>query len=284
MSLAPRVKEVVDSVVVQQSAREHGGFERVEYIEPLAGVIEKKTGSIKLRAQSCEMIEKLKSYDINPSLKCHNKITPKLIWKSTKETQSNYLSGLFDGSGSITNRTISLTSTSLKLIQETQLLLLNMGFHPNITKIDGKKKLKTAIKNKKLLPQGKEVKKNRDAWSLDISRTEFRKFAEEIGFRIKKNQIKLIELSKKYNQDNFNLKTIPTSIVFDTIKNLFNKSLKTKKWFKDNNLRLDKVLKNKKNSVITTKWLSLFRTLLKTANVAETREDTLFFENVTGNL
>jgi hypothetical protein len=58
MSLAPRVKEVVDSVVVQQSAREHGGFERVEYIEPLAGVIEKKHGPRKIMVYEYrEMVE-----------------------------------------------------------------------------------------------------------------------------------------------------------------------------------------------------------------------------------
>lgn len=58
MSLAPRVKEVIGSAGVQQSAYDHGGFERVEYIEPLAGVIEKRYGPRKIMVYEYkEMVE-----------------------------------------------------------------------------------------------------------------------------------------------------------------------------------------------------------------------------------
>jgi len=68
----------------------------------------------------------LESIGANPELKAKTKVVPDNIFMSDKETVCNFLSGLFDGDGSVTNRILYYTS-SANLAYQVQALLLNLG-------------------------------------------------------------------------------------------------------------------------------------------------------------
>ena len=62
------------------------------------------------------------------------KRAPKFLFTALKEEQIRYLQGLFGADGSKTHRKpqVTLTSASLELLREVQLLLLNLGMRSNI--------------------------------------------------------------------------------------------------------------------------------------------------------
>lgn len=221
---------------------------------------------------------------LDPKSKCYEKITPKKILTSDRETVTNYLSGLFDGDGSV-NGTISLWSTSKQLIQETQLLLSNMGFHPVILYSSGTKRLAKEIANQRLLPQKKVCKSLRDGWSVHVLRSEYRKFHDEIGFRISRKQNKLKNLSDKYIQDNRKLSCVPTDLIKDNIKNIIKLTGKSAGWYRENGLRIDKFLmdNNVKERQVNTTWIKNLRNLIALAGHKETESEQVLFDNLVGD-
>src|SRR5690606_19709001 len=81
----------------------------------------------RLRCSSRELVNKWIKYGVDPHAYCYNKQTPKAILEGTRNTVTNYLSGLFDGDGSVTTNGIVYSTTSEKLARETSLLLHNLG-------------------------------------------------------------------------------------------------------------------------------------------------------------
>lgn len=239
----------------------------------------------KLFCFSTKIAKQFMALGINPYEKCYNKHTPKSIWTSSKEDTCAYLSGLFDGDGSVSSRGIVLNSTSKDLIEETQLLLSNLGFISNIYYISGDKSLERERKTGRLMPQGKPVQSLRDSWQIQISRSQFRKFGNEIGFRIGRKQQKLLSLSAIYDQDDEKLYNVPVSIVHNTLTDIIKRFNKTDAWFRSHGLRMDKWKSSGKKGTrfLTQDWLKRFRKLINDNDFKETAEDTKFFDNVIGN-
>jgi len=233
----------------------------------------------RLRLTSKNTISKWTQLGINPLARCFTKETPKAILRGNKETVSNYLSGLFDGDGSVTSNGIVLSSTSKKLIEQTNIMLHNIGFVSNVHYV--KARLSDVGR---IMPQGKPLQTLRDSWRLVVPRSQYKLFADTIGFRIQRKQKRLLSLSQKYVQDDLKLFTIPVSHVEKNIRSLLKRSGKTKKWFRENGLRLDKCLDKKaQERTITQDWLIKFEALLINAGLKLTPDDNQFMnENIGG--
>lgn len=222
---------------------------------------------------STEAVKKFESLGIDKNAVSHTKQTPKSIFLSGKETQRNYLSGLFDGDGSVGNETISLELTSKALIEETQLLLSNMGFHTNI-----------CYKSNKQRPTKYNVKTARPSWILLLNRSEFKKFATEIGFRITRKQTKLERIATEFEKsikgpnDPFRCSM---EVIRPTILKLIKESGKSKWWFECNGLKTDYLSPKSRTKHVGHTWLCKFKTLLEQTSQSALNEETeLFFDNV----
>lgn len=214
----------------------------------------------KIRLCSREKIRKWKNIGINPELKCYNKIIPSEILKMNKEVICNFLAGMFDGDGSITDKAINYTTTSKQLAQELQILLNNLGIICRIYK-NGFEKRFEKDKNR-ILPQGTKLKSLRDAWYLHIPLTQCKKFRDNIPLKIQKKKNKLDKIIENKQQDDFKHFYVP---VIPEIKYKLNEIIletkKTKAWYRKNGIRFDKCLDKNNNRKITKrklkKWLKV---------------------------
>lgn len=132
------------------------------------------------RLGDIERIKRWENYGIDFSLKASQKSIPEYILKSNRETVKSYLSGLFDGDGCAKkDGKITLASSSYKLLQQTQLLLLNFGIIATITN-------KHKDKFNKKMPNGKIYTCN-PSWTLELSHGSDI-FYSQIGFRLERKQ------------------------------------------------------------------------------------------------
>lgn len=126
-------------------------------------------------------IEFLKYIGFSAGLACDQKFIPKRILLSSKPIQSAFIKGMFDGDGGSTiGRGVSYHSTSLTLIKQLRMLLLNMGFVSSINtngtgSFDGSKK---------------------ECWGLSLPTVYSSKFYNEIGFGSRRKQAKANSLPK----------------------------------------------------------------------------------------
>ena len=214
----------------------------------------------KLHCYSTQLVERYEQLGVNLDAKCYDKTTPISIMRGTKSTVCNYLAGLFDGDGSVTDRSINLTSISKRLIQETQLLLLNLGIVSKVYYVSGESKSARIIANNKNVTTS-----YKNAWSLNIPLSQYKKFNSVIKLRIKRKKEKLLEISKKRKQDDYKQFTIPASIVRDTVANIMEQAnisgyILRKKY----GIRIDKVLDHSKSDrSITVQWFRRFSDLIK---------------------
>lgn len=222
---------------------------------------------------STEAVKKFESLGIDKNAISHTKKTPKSIFTSGKETQRNYLSGLFDGDGCVGDKEIRLELTSKTLIEETQLLLSNMGFHTNI-----------CFKSNKQRPFKYNVKAAKPSWTLLLNRGEFKKFGSEVGFRIARKQAKLERITEEFEKstkgpnDPFRCSI---EVIKPTILKLIEKSGRSKWWFKCNGLKTSYLLPTSKTKYVGHSWLHKFKTLLEQGSTNELDEDIKsFFNNV----
>ena len=117
--------------------------------------------------------------------KSYEKTLPNL-WNWKKELIIEFIRGYADGDGCADNRSIKFTSTSKKMLQELQILLLNFGILSSLTEFDPRGKYEHYIKSKHI------------RYDLNISSKFLSKFTKEIGFRIKRKQEKALKLKGKY--------------------------------------------------------------------------------------
>ncbi|MCD6421866.1 intein-containing adenosylcobalamin-dependent ribonucleoside-diphosphate reductase, partial [bacterium] len=118
---------------------------------------------------------------------------PEFIFTLPKKLQASFLRGLFSADGSVYcangSVTISLSSTSRKLLEETQILLLSLGIFSRLTK---ERKGETKI------VKGKEHKVS-STWRLVINGYDAYKFYRVIGFLgSKKDKIKNLFNTRKF--------------------------------------------------------------------------------------
>lgn len=214
-----------------------------------------KSSQHKLRFGSKDAVNYLKhEIGIDPEWKCDTKQTPEIIFKCDEKTQCQYLAGLFDGDGSICDNKAILCSTSLKLIEETQMLLNNIGILSNIIYIDPEPVLERERRSGRLLPQGKPVQSLRDSWGLEIQRGYLKKFNEKIELRIERKKERLEEYANKYSESLKQL-TIPVNKIKEEFREIFKKSGKSAHWFRKNGARIDRLLRDNERTKYTTQDL-----------------------------
>ena len=123
------------------------------------------------------LIELFEYVGFDLSLKANNKKIPKKLLEMSKENISYLLKGIFDGDGCSSNGNISLTSTSLELIEQVRILLNNFGILSSYF-LYKKEKMNSyeSVKNKF----------NYDVHRLEIYGKNSLKYFNLIGFMIKR--------------------------------------------------------------------------------------------------
>jgi ribonucleoside-diphosphate reductase alpha chain len=133
-------------------------------------------------------------FGIEKSSRAEKKVIPGKIMRAPKQIQESFLRGLFSSDGSVYNSkgtpTIALYSSSKKLLQQVQLMLLTFSIPSTLTKC--KKSEIKEIKGKKY-----KTKKN---WRLIISGERARIFYEKIGLigKAKRKLENLLSSIKSY--------------------------------------------------------------------------------------
>lgn len=156
------------------------------------------------RIKSTRLYTLLETMGVNHTDKLH---VPATVWSGSKQYVRGFLSALFDADGSVQHqiangtRTVRLTSISLDLLTDIQLLLLQFNINSRIYRNRSDAKLK-------LMPDGKG--KFAEYWvnavhELHISKSNLIKFADEIGFTLehKKNLLHQIITTHNLRQESF---------------------------------------------------------------------------------
>jgi ribonucleoside-diphosphate reductase alpha chain len=126
------------------------------------------------------------------------KQVPLSIFTATREAVIGFLQGLFSSDGTVGcnkkkgNYYIRLTSTSEKLLKQTQLLLLNLGIKSKI--YDRRKKRSIAFRYTTIDGQLRLYKSDGLIWELQISKEMIPIFLEKVGFLCNKNTKKLAKM------------------------------------------------------------------------------------------
>jgi hypothetical protein len=201
----------------------------------------------KLRIGSQQKIRDWMSLGIDPNKKCYSKEIPQAIFEANKETQKNFLQGMFDGDGSISEYgEINYTTTSEVLVRQLQQLLLNSGIVSNVHQTLDEKILKRGH----TLPQGKQIQSAKDAYHLIIGRSQVAKFLEVAGFRIERKLHRAQNIARIDYKDN-KLITVPKKYVKSQLTEIINSTGTSHKWFRDQRVRLDKLFDSKEDRKIT---------------------------------
>lgn len=231
----------------------------------------------KLRCSSMKLIEEFVECGIDPYHKCDKKEIPSIVLRGDKETVCNYLSGLFDGDGSVTDRGINLTSTSKKIVQQVQIVLFNLGIVSRVLDIDNSKRLPRKIGNNVNLTMS-----YKNAYSLSIPLSQLFLFKEYIGFRIKRKNTKLEQLIEKRSQDDRKQFTIPVDIISTTLRNIISKSNMPVYWFRTKGkIRFDKLLDGKPGRKMTLCSMEELSRLIKQIDLNLWNEYKEFFGTFT---
>jgi intein/homing endonuclease len=128
-----------------------------------------------------------------------SKRVPWIIMKSPKKVVASFLSGLFDTDGTVSSKDVRFSTSSKKLAEEVQILLLNFGI---VSRINS-----SFVKEKQYY-----VLATSDLKSRVI-------FSKEIGFRLPRKQDKLLATLNK-SREGGTLESIPNQI--DWLKRLLN--------------------------------------------------------------
>jgi len=202
----------------------------------------------KLYCTSSKLVFQLSEWGVDLHAKCYDKRVPDAILQGTRETITNYLSGLFDGDGCACNKGVILTSTSLELLRDVQLLLTNLGFLPDI--IPNKEQKSRVIADNRAITEC-----FRPSWNLYIPLSQTQMFLDIIGFRINKKTTAANRVCFIRNQDDSKLFTIPVRHIRSTLVDLLTESGKSKNWWRTHGRRFDKCLDNHPNRHVTVNWL-----------------------------
>src|SRR3989344_813946 len=128
------------------------------------------------------------------------KTTPKVIFNASKNNCAAFLRGLFDTDGSIrldgrnkNTKRIHLTTTSSKLAEQTQLLLLNFGIISTI--------YKTSVKDRIAYIKGRKINSTHARYDVVIKgSSSIQSFSENIGFNLSRKQ-KLLDITFSPKRD-----------------------------------------------------------------------------------
>ncbi|WP_409347138.1 LAGLIDADG family homing endonuclease [Paenibacillus sp. MBLB4367] len=148
-----------------------------------AKVYERENGTFQVNWWRKAFVERLQELGIKP-VKAFEKEVPSAIFTSTKETVVGFLQGLFSADGTVyendeMHRSVRLTSSSKKLLQDVQQLLLNLGIHG---KVYLRSKTNQAQFTYVTLDGEHRVYESREFYELIISGNNLLMFKEQVGF------------------------------------------------------------------------------------------------------
>jgi len=234
----------------------------------------------KLTCGSRSLVQLFRDVGVNPEWKCDTKLVPKSILRAPKRIVSAFLRGLFDGDGCCSSRGVCLASTSRKLIQQVQLLMLNMGI---VCTVHCQSADSRACQIGRVMPSGQKLAKLKDIYQLRVPRCQYAKYRSEIGFCIDYKADLLDEFCDMFSSDEIKQFSIPLVDVQDTIKEIVDYSGLSYYRIRQMGLRLDKIMrpKNIENSIVTSDSMRRFRQILGNANVTLLPHHEHFFEEVT---
>ena len=131
-------------------------------------------------------------------VKSIDKEVPSSIFTATEEAVVGFLQGLFSsdgtvGMGSESRNYARLNSSSIKLLKQVQVLLLNLGIRSSIYDRSTKPK-KFTYTNK----EGKEIEYSTSGinYELNISKDNLQRFINKIGFLQKRHNERIVEIEK----------------------------------------------------------------------------------------
>ncbi len=132
------------------------------------------------------------------------KIVPESIFMAPKEVVTGFLQGLFTADGTVGNPDayVRISSKSVKLLKNVQLLLINYGIKSRIYNRSRKPRDIFPYTNK----QGKNITYHSDGilFELNVARESLRAFIKEIGFIGGKHEQKILRINKqKYKPEEF---------------------------------------------------------------------------------
>ncbi len=166
-----------------------------------AKIHERENGTFQIGYNSKQFTKTLENYGVK-RCKPFDKRVPNIIYTSSEKEVITYLRALFSADGTVyTNdpnrRTARLTSSSKKLLQDVQLLLLNFGIHG---KIYSRHKTNQAQFHYVTVDGKERVYNSHPFYELIISGNNLAVFKEIIGFKYitrKEEALKLVPLSSR---------------------------------------------------------------------------------------
>ena len=152
-----------------------------------------QNGCIQIRSSSKSVIEFFKNLGVR-----EEKCVPQHLFTATEDAVIGFLQGLFSADGTIglgskSRNYIRLNSSSIKLLKDVQLLLLNMGIRSSIYNRSTKPKEFKYTNSKGELVIYTTSGTN---YELNISKENVPRFLEKIGFLHSKFKEKALKLSK----------------------------------------------------------------------------------------
>ncbi|SKA96224.1 ribonucleoside-diphosphate reductase class II [Caloramator quimbayensis] len=188
------------------------------------GIINKReNGTWQILFKRKEFVNNLKSLGFEAK-KAYAKRVPKSIFTASKNTVAAYINGLFSSDGTVNfvddnHRDIRLSSASIELLKDVQLLLLNLGIYSNIYN-----RTKSHPSNFEYITKDgeKRVYESKGYYELIITGNNICSFNEEIGDLIQKekNQ-KLISINRPSRKNTYyttqveEIKEAETTEVYD---------------------------------------------------------------------
>ncbi|WP_424768954.1 LAGLIDADG family homing endonuclease [Paenibacillus sp. sgz302251] len=146
----------------------------------------------------------------------YDKEVPACIFTAAKETVAAYLQALFSADGTVyendvMHRSVRLAASSLKLLQDVQLLLLNFGIHGHICKRN--KRQQQALSSLNHNGEHRSCE-SRPFYELILSGNNIHTFKEEIGFKyLLRKQEALERISHKSSKnEKFIAKVVSVSV------------------------------------------------------------------------
>jgi intein/homing endonuclease len=196
---------------------------------------------------SVEMVKLFNWFGYYRKHHSHLKFIPEKIFECSPKIVGSFLSGLFDGDGSVSNQDINMDSSSLKLLQQTQQLLLNFGILSSVTKLEDPENrvLRARLKNHVMPTNNKSIQSAKQMWRLIIQQSYFTLFQKFMNFKIKYKRNTLNEnvlriKSKKFVD--FVAETMPMKYIKNKFINIVLESGASWSYFRKMGFRYDAVM------------------------------------------
>jgi len=163
--------------------------------------MQREKGTIHLDYQSKDFVHYIKKLGVK-DCKAEEKCVPESIFTSPREAVIGFLQGLFSADGTVRvdekggNYYVRLTSKSLKLLKQVQLLLLNLGIKSKIYN-RSRNPRDSIFKYVNKKGEKKEYGSDGILFEIDIHKSGLIRFLKEIGFLCNKNKEKIERILEK---------------------------------------------------------------------------------------